>query len=462
MDVPLEILDREIAHAAAQLDAARAELARGDLETSANPLARLRRVSTRATFRDLAEAKGPLAAPATMGPQAAPNPAPPLAAPLRAWVYALTLERVLWDDTARVAATRRAPSITIAEPGIPTLTESPRDLVVRVIREQSVERRRVFADGLARGAGPARDAARMLAERRAEATRLLGIDGAAADAIEIPVDPPAAITTIAERLLADTAALVDRHEGWHAALVASTGRSFGEGWPARLRARWLFELFHKTTLTEGLRVALPPLPEPIGAASFARALAAFGAAYAEAARPRGFFVIARAPFDLQPARRAALFGALAADPIFAARALGLGSGRARDQARGVARALLLSLRLDAARVLARGLLARPAREVSARFEELTAAALGAPIPPALAGVVPRLDPSDPVRFAGALLALADHRSLVERFDEDWFKSPHAARALREEDGTIRSAPTVPAAAIEAGLAELVRALGALS
>src|SRR5262249_25898498 len=154
--------------------------------------------------------------------------------------------------------------------------------------------------------------------------------------------------------------------------------------------------------------------------------------------------------DLRRARRAALFAGLAADPVFGARALKIGRGRARDQARGVARALLISLRLDAARVLLRGALVLPRRERAARFEEITAAALGVPIPPSLAGVVPRLGPDDPARFAGALLAARDRRALVEGFDEDWFKSPHAAHAIREEDAAPAS-HTVKEDALEAGL-----------
>jgi hypothetical protein len=79
----------------------------------------------------------------------------------------------------------------------------------------------------------------------------------------------------------------------------------------------------------------------------------------------------------------------------------------------------------------------------------------------LGGLVPRLGPDDPARFAGALLAAADRRRLVDRFDEDWFRSPHAGRALREEDASPPSSRAVPAASLEAGLAEIVRVLGAL-
>ena len=171
--------------------------------------------------------------------------------------------------------------------------------------------------------------------------------------------------------------------------------------------------------------------------------------------------MAWSPYDLRPRRRAALFAALAADPVFARRALGLGRGRAEDQARVVAQALFVSLRLDAARVLCRGALSLPDGDRGSCLEEHTAAALGAPIPPALGGLVPRLGPDDPSRFAGALLAAADRRRLVDRFDEDWWRSPHAGLAVREEDASPPASRAVPAALLEAGLGEIVRALGAL-
>src|SRR5262249_32034565 len=162
--------------------------------------------------------------------------------------------------------------------------------------------------------------------------------------------------------------------------------------------RWLEEVVRGTGLTEGLSLALGPLPLPLGAASFARALASFGRAFAAAdVPPSAPYCMARRPFDLRVARRAALFGGLAADPAFGARALDLSRDRARDQARRVARSLLSSVRLDAARVLLRGALLAAARERADRFEEATARALGAPIPASLAGALPLLSPSDGAR-----------------------------------------------------------------
>jgi hypothetical protein len=134
------------------------------------------------------------------------------------------------------------------------------------------------------------------------------------------------------------------------------------------------------------------------------------------------------------------------------RALGLGREAAREQARQAASALVVSLRLDAARALLRGALTHGSHAASERFEELSAQALGAPIPGRLAGVIPRLAPDDPVLLMGRLLSLVDRRALIERFDEDWFRSPHAASALREEQAVLpksyRTGPVELSGAIE--------------
>lgn len=436
MDVPLSLLDREVARAAAASTAARAALARGELG-GPSPLERMRRASTRQTYLELHDSPDPLAA------------------SLRPWVASLTLDRVLYADQLRLAAAWHASSITVEEPGLGRVIASPRDLLRRVLADAEPRRRLVLADALARGAAPVADAARHLAERRAEAARLLAVDR---DALEISIDPPAALASTAAALLAETAPYHAPAERWDGALAAALGRDAGEGWPARLSSRWLFDLFGHSPLTEGLRVDPGPLPAALGAASFARALASFGAALAEVDGPRAApFALARAPFDLRVHRRAALFATLAADPVFFARAFDLGRARARDQGRVVARALLASLRLDAARVLLRGLLVRPERERRPVFEDETARALGVPFPASLAGVIPELGPADPTRFAGALLALGDRRALIEQSDEDWWRNPQAAHLLRAEDAEVPRL-RAPAAALSAGLAELGRIL----
>jgi hypothetical protein len=464
MEVPLEILDQEVARAAASLHKARLSLARGEAEAEDNPLEAHRRVSSRATYLDLLPP--PKLAPqpgVEMAPSGhpdhpdAPRPSDPLRDALREWLYALTLERVLWADTVRCDEARRAESVQVEHADVARLEASPRELLVRALAEPVPQRARVYAEALALGAGAAADAARIYAERRAEAARRLPAMPAE---VEIPAAPRTDLARIAEALLQRTAPLLPRDgRPWHAVLGDSVGRSLGEGWPARLTPRWLEDLFRGTGLTEGLRLELPELPAPIGASSFARALASFGAELAREDRPRrALFALARAPFDLLAARRAALFAGLTACPFFAARALGLGRGRARDQARAVANASVASIRILATRVLLRDALCLPDGARETRFEERTAEALGAPIPPALAGVVPRLAPGDAAALAGALLAARDRRSLVERFDEDWFRSPHAARALREEDGASVVLRRAPAADLDAGLDAMLAAL----
>jgi hypothetical protein len=472
MDVPFEILDREIARASGRARAARASLDRGE-PVEYDPLEDERRVSSRDTFLDLAPRPTPPREPGQPVDLAAflPRPSDDHRVALREWVFALTLDRVLWADAARLAAARRAVSVTIDRTDLGRLQISPRDLLHRVIAEPEPRRRRLLAEVLEQGAFAVQDAARLHDERRAEAARRLPAD---LDRLEIPLDPAviegapavtrrAALDALADDVLRRTEPLVPRAErSWDEAIDAGVGRAQAEGWPSRLGARWIEGLFHATSLTEGLRLELGPLPRALGASSFARALGAFGAALADADGPRSLpFSLACAPFDLRRARRSALFASLVADPVFGHRMLGLGRDAARDQARGVARSLGLAVRLAAARALFRGLLQLPESARASRFEEITAATLGAPIPPALAGVVPRLAPADATTLLGLLLGALDRRALIERFDEDWFRNPHAARAIREEDAAPAPFRRAPAALVAAGASEIVRSLSDL-
>ncbi|WP_437278968.1 hypothetical protein WME90_48495 [Sorangium sp. So ce375] len=485
MEIDLIRLDRDVARAerawraalgdlarrgpappAADQDGPSAAEARARLE---NPLDPLRRVSSRTTYLELTGKTPGLGA--ELGLASPTSPAAPdptgLAAPLADWVYTLTLERVVWADRVRLAAAWHAASLTIDLPETAQL--SPYEARLRLLADPTSAGRQLFAEALARGSGAVADAARILVERRHEAARRLAEEDLRA--IEIPCDPPGGALAAAEALLRRTEPVIELEPTWHAALGRAVGRDAASGWPARLGPRWIEELFRATKLTEGLAIDLGPLPRPLGAASFARALARFGAALARAsARARGPFALSHAPFDLRQARRAALFGGLVADPVFCARALGLGRGRALDQARATARSLVLSLRLDAATVsLVFGagvdggghVLLRASRDRSDRFEETTARALGAPIPGALAGVVPALDPGAAVRLAGALLAARDRRSLIERFDEDWFRNPRAAESLRDEDGATRAPTRASEGDLEAGLEEMMRSLASL-
>ncbi len=461
MDLPPDEIDRLIARATNELRRAERLLRTEGRSDRGNVLEAFRAVSTRSMWIELGE-------------RALKNPILAAAYP---HVAVLTIARVAWQARVRVAEAWHAPTIEITGP-VPERV-SPRVAFERLLGEVVPEQRHVLADALAKGARALSDTTLIAEERRVEASRRLGIEDL--DTLEIPVlprelraddpsaapEPPgrpsASLVHVAERLLDMTAELMpSRTLRWDDAVAASLARGADEGWPARLSPRWFNDLFVKTGLFDGLTIPPFEMPRLLGAASIARALARFGAAFAEADVPRTApFVLARPPFDLRRARRAALFGALPSDPTFAVRALGLGRSRGLSQAQDIARALLVSLRFTAARVLLRGSVPMSHRARSERFEELSFRALGAPIPGVLAFVLPSADPMDPTRLAGTLLAMSDRRALIERFDEDWFQSPHAALALREEQAVLPKDPRTTEAAIEAGLAELSRTLAEL-
>src|SRR5687768_1834161 len=98
MDIPAELLDGEVKDAVHRLRAARRELRAGSIEQP-NPLAPFRRVSAKTTLIDIVGAQQD-----------------PLSVALASWIYVLTLERVLWPDSVRVAAAWNAVTVELEEP----------------------------------------------------------------------------------------------------------------------------------------------------------------------------------------------------------------------------------------------------------------------------------------------------------------------------------------------------------
>jgi hypothetical protein len=417
MDLAPHEIDQRIARAAGQWRGAARALRKAPDASRYNVLENHRAVTTRSMWQELGE-----------------RTKDPILAAARSWVYSLVLERVVWPARVLVADALHAPAIEV--PDLELARLSPRTAFDRILTDPESDRRRFYVHGYGRGAGALHDALFVMAERRAEGIRRLGIDDA--DAYEVPLDPPAALGRLAERVLEVTEQFLPRgFRRWDEVLAYGLGRDAGEGWPARLSLRWFTELFGTTGLLDGLVLPAIDPPRLLGAVSFVRALALFGRVYAETDVSRSApFVFIRSPFDLRVARRAALFGSLPIDPVFGVRTLGLGRTRATDQARQIARSLVITLRLDALRVLLRGMVLLSSRVRKERFEELTAKALGVSIPVELAFVLPSLSSEDPTRFLGTLLAVSDRHTLVERFDEDWFRSPHAAHEIRSEQAEL--------------------------
>ena len=294
-------LDRSIARAARALGQARRELRRRPNEAQ-NPLWRARDVSTRSLWQDLGA-----------------WPKDPIAAALRAWVAELTVARVTWQDELRLGAAWADPRV-LAE-GLDASACSPRAARARWMAATAAPIRARWAEAFASHAGEVQSAAIRLAERRAEAFRLLGSDDANANA----ATSASALAECATQFLERTRDLGPSVETWHDAFAAMLARDATEGWPSRLSLRWLNGLFVRTGLFDGLSLELELPDAVLGGATFARALSLLGAAYADADAPRSApFALARPPHELRRARRSALFGSLVADPEFCRHALGLG------------------------------------------------------------------------------------------------------------------------------------------
>ncbi|MBL8742235.1 MAG: hypothetical protein JNK04_14100, partial [Myxococcales bacterium] len=224
-----------------------------------------------------------------------------------------------------------------------------------------------------------------------------------------------------------------------------------EGWPVHLSHRWLASLFERGELLRGVPLADEPLPSPLGAASFARALGMLGEMVAFADRPAGApFSLLRSPSDDLGPRRGALFASLVLEPSFHQRKLGQSRGAAVEQTRRVGRASVTWLRTAALSVLARDLLLQP--QGPREFEELSERALGRPLPASLLGVLPALSEDAGLALVAAADACLEREKLRQRFDEDWFDNPRCHEALRHEHHQLVSDRRAPPAEDDGGAA----------
>lgn len=443
-------LDRRVREASGRLAGARRALGSRVSweEAPANPLGPLRELLSKAMLRDLGEVPDTLLAPA-----------------LGVHLARLTLARVLWDDEVRVARAWSEVSVQVEgvklprlpkgiSPGADALVVAPRTLLAAVMVDADDARRGRVAEALARGARERlRDPVRLQAERRVGAAIQLGVP---LDALDLPA-PAAAIEGAALELLEATQAFAERFAPWDRGLARAMAHDAVDGWPAHLQPRWILSIFAGTELARGAPVEGIRLPIALGGTSFARALAIFGEAFGVSAGPSSLpFALAHPVGDLRAARIGALFGSLASEPVFARRVLGLGPGPARDHARKFARANTAHVRLAAAAARTRGALLPPRDDLDDRFCEETARAWGEPLPPALAGVLPRITAATPVRFAASLVAALDRARLIDLFDEDWFRNPRSIEALR----AIASDPqdAITEELLRKGAAELGRTL----
>ena len=378
-----------------------------------------------------------------------------LRAPLLRWIHRLALSRIGERALVHAEAERQLPKLELEKPlqG----THSARDVVRRVLADREAVRAGGFLVAL-EARGPAVLAAeRTSSEALTEISSRLGVT----DPSLVAAYPRDALAAEAERFLSVTADLADSlfrpHEDLAHLLGELVARDVPGIWPSRAHARWLFEQFQSTPLLEGLVLDLGPTPPPLGAASFARSLARFGAAYARAAAPaRAPFVLTHDADDAHPLRRGALFASLVADASFLQKKLAFSREEAKKVGRALAKTLLADARLAATRTLVDLAMATPSG-----IRELVEDAVRVRVAEGLGCVLPRARSRAPERLLASFLAHADREDLCSVHDEDWFLNPRALFALRDRDAAPRLVPLAKEA-IEGAALRLARTLEILA
>jgi hypothetical protein len=427
----LSILDRRVARAHAQVERAVAELATEQGRGAARaigPLDGVREVSTQSTYVGL---RG-----LDLGPEKVPH-----RDALCRWVHELLQTRVGWEllvDEAE-AAVAMDPQLGPRARAEAPVARSFDEAFQALVEAAEVTPAEIALRRLEELAAPVAAVRKELRARRFEAARRLGLAhpwalagdaGAFAEVARSVLDAtePLALELYKQlrRRTGELSPARAIHDGF--------ARDATEGWPARLGARWLEDVFR-------VLAPHPPravrLPRALGGASFLRAAAAWGHALRLGGTARSLpFAIARDPYPAEAFAFGCAFAAAVADRVFAKRKLGLPARLADAHARATGRVLFTTLRRTAAAVLAGMRDAAPADEI----EELGARVFGAPLPAPLGalwsygGLAPLSGRAEaiaalPARLVGAVRAHELVRGWVERFDEDWFDNPRAATHL---------------------------------
>jgi hypothetical protein len=432
--------DRDVARGARALAAWRAAVASApDEHANDEPLEPVRRVAGKSAWDALA----------ALAPSAADAP---LRDALRPWVYALTQARIGLRDDVAWARAASAPRGRLGG-------DAPRQVSWReawrgMVAAGSPAQAGLWLDAAADTAPLLAEAARTRAARRAEVARRMGLDHPWAPIVSVA---PGDLRAAARRFLDATDDLSHAvgkgapgdAGGPGAVIHAAVAREAGHGWPAHLTPRWLQDAFAPGTRAMRRGLDLPPLPPALGAASFARALYAFGFALragpergAPSASGRSPFALARPPAFVAAHRFGFVFAALAADAEWQARALGLGRRAALAQARVLGRTALFDARLHAVRLLLGDEASFAPR---AAFEELGARLFGAPLDARLCGAWPAARDDEPARLLALLDVTSFAAGLRDRFDADWFRNPRAWEDLASRaDGPAKDPEDAPA------------------
>jgi hypothetical protein len=345
----------------------------------------------------------------------------PLRDALARWAYTLTQARIARDldvAWARAVTTKRA-----RYAGEPPALVSVREAWRGVVQSRSVGEAQGWLEAVASVGPELAPIAREWADRELEVSRRLSRDA--------PPDPAGLARALLDRtheLFVAVCRELGRDEASPlTTILAAAARGASDGWPRRLTTHWLGDVFGEVARGLAPRIARP-LPSVVGAASFARALHAFGVAAHAAAVPRGIpFALAHEPEPIRAHRFGYAFAALPARDTFHRVALRVSRRVASAQARALARSALFEARAQAARVL---LSSAPARRDASLFEEITSLAFGAPLPRSLAGAWPAPRVDEAARLLGLASSERLSREMIERLDVDWFQNPRSVAELR--------------------------------
>ncbi len=356
------------------------------------------------------------------------HPAPDARA-LAPWLDALASERQAWPDRLSLARLWHEPRRTSHHSG----RRSAHQLRALLLAAPQRRQRSVHGASFAELAGALSTAHLRALQRRT--------DGDGAGLLRVAEAGSDQVGAAAAELLRRTedAARQRQHPGWVEGLHRAIGREADEGWPARLRPRWLAETFAGSGLAGRVNLDRIETTAAWGGSSFCRALGLLGVAVLDVGRPAAMpLALHQHPWGTRRHKRHALFAALPLELSFAHRILGLGRHRAEDHRRTLAGALLCSLRLDAFRVVLAAAWPGGTARLTEQFAEVSEQLFSQPAPPTLLGVLPQLRPGDGPCFIGTLQSLVQRDRLVGQFDEDWFRNPAAIGWLEQQDTLPRA------------------------
>ena len=361
----------------------------------------------------------------------------PLRASLLRWVFALAEERINRETLLARQWQLRGQTWEVSSPTRGLWSVGA--MRFRMLAESQL--RSAWVESLWENSEAISETVIHLWQRRAEIARRLGLDRFD-DLIE-PAPSPQEWATAwlreSDDLRRDAAEGVGDFSSWISAALglpegaARKRTGAPDVFPPRVSETWLSDPFRATDLTKSLRIDPGEFCHGVGPASFARGLARFGAAWAEAAAPKDQpFVIAHDPFGLQTSTFGALFAGLLANAEFAKRALGLGSSKTKELLRAMSVIFLMESRAVALRVLLRQPALESESEFRDAFEALVETHLGVSVPAHALGVTWSLRRDDAQRLAAMGLAAVRHNELRDAHNEDWFRNPRAIEELRAD------------------------------